>query len=844
MNIINHLSLLESAGLLSLAQVSPELEYLFRHTLVQEAAYSSLLEEDASRLHQLVGEALESLYPEKLDELAPVLGKHFEQAGDYPKAASYFERAGKKALQTYSHQEAATHFRNALRLTKEKQRQADQLAGLGEALAQMGHVEEAVQTWLEGIAHYQQLGDLENVAYLYARAGRSAWYFDTRLALELCQKGMELTQDAPESQGLALLHHETARAYYFNGKYDEALSLCNQALAMAERTGAIHVQAESLTTLGILPQLSPEERMEKLKKAVDLAESAGMLHVASRAHLNLGSALVHQLGDYRKAQEHYRRAADLARRCGAVQSELFYLTAVIDMSLATGELSEAEGELQEIERLTAMLPDRNITHPDPKVYRAWLDAYRGEWETAIRVFREAADQAAKTNNIKHQVEYSIFLVNGMLELRRLGKPVNLNEAIPYLTAALEISQTDEMATALPVIQAVCGALEAQRGNFSEARKYLSEAKKNQKREDPFPKQSPIHVMALEIAFQEKNWAEAITVFEELKRDHRDLGVFDWASVLLTAAEAYLNRSEPDDLEEAQFLLQEAGAIYTKIQSPVYLERVEALVRAVHAQKRAQVAAQRQVVQELTLAGKLQSSFLPEEPPHLPGWEIVARLRPARQTTGDYYDFIPLPDGKLGIVIADVADKGIGAALFMASSRSLLRAYAAANVDAPERVLQQTNQRITQDTPGGLFITLFYGILDPQTAELTYCNAGHNPPILLAPNGDATQILKTGIPIGIFPDANWFTRKLTFTPGSFLILYTDGVTEIPGAEGELFGEARLLSTLQNVSQSTAASAEYLLRSVLDQVDAFRGEKTQTDDLTLVIIQRSPLQASPS
>ena len=145
-------------------------------------------------------------------------------------------------------------------------------------------------------------------------------------------------------------------------------------------------------------------------------------------------------------------------------------------------------------------------------------------------------------------------------------------------------------------------------------------------------------------------------------------------------------------------------------------------------------AQQKVTQELAQAGRLQGSFLPIQPPNLPGWEIAVCLRPARSTSGDYYDFIELPNGSMGLVIADVADKGIGAALFMASTRTLLRAYTAEYDSQPDRALAAANHRITTDTHGGLFITLVYAILNPVTGELLYSNAGHNPPLLFHQSG--------------------------------------------------------------------------------------------------------------
>lgn len=837
MNVISHLSQLESAGLVSLTQVTPDVEYLFRHTLVQEAAYASLLADDASHLHRLVGEAIEILYPDRVDEMAPSLGRHFEQAGDTEKAARYYEQAGRKAHATYAHHEAAEYFHKALHLAQDPAQQARLLATLGEAQALVGQGKTAIQTWKEGIALYKQLGDLDQVAYLFARSGRVAWFSnDPRLGLELCQEGMQYVKDAPDSMGIALLLHETGRAFFFNGRLEEALPLCKQALSMSKNLNAIAVQAESLITLGILPQVPAEERMALLKQGVELAETADLIHIASRAHLNLGSAYLSQFADFIKARQHYKRAAELAQRCGALQSVIFYLIAAGDISLALGELDVAEQDLQEIERLAQLLPEDNAARNDIKSFRLWPRAFRGYWEEAIPALKEQLERAYDTHNPQKIVEHNLAIVRTALELQRLKKPIRLGEASANMEEALHYAQQSESLTHFPVLKAYSAALQAYLGNFSAARSQLGEALKAAAQQDYHEKSADLKSFALEIAFVEGSWAEAINVYLDLKQDHRYLGAFDWNRVLLLTAEAYLKRGEPGDLEEAQSLLQETSAFFTKIRAPIYLELVAELVRSARALTHAQAAAQRKVTQELAQAGRLQSSFLPEEPPLLPGWHIAARLRSARQTTGDYYDFIPLPDGKLGVVIADVADKGIGAALFMTSSRTLLRAYAAENMDAPEKVLQQANQRITQDTPGGLFITLFYGVLNPQTGELVYCNAGHNPPFLLTPDGQSQSLPKTGIPLGIFTDAAWQSQLIALQPGAFLALYTDGVTEAADPGEQLFGETRLLAAMQSAANAPAASADSMAEAVLLSVDQFRGKTAQADDLTLVIIQR--------
>jgi serine phosphatase RsbU (regulator of sigma subunit) len=240
-----------------------------------------------------------------------------------------------------------------------------------------------------------------------------------------------------------------------------------------------------------------------------------------------------------------------------------------------------------------------------------------------------------------------------------------------------------------------------------------------------------------------------------------------------------------------------------------------------------------MLQELTVAAEIQASFLPAALPRIDGWQLAATLRPARQTSGDFYDLLELPDGRLGLLIADVADKGTGAALFMALSRTLMRTYAFEYPDRPEKALHAANKRILLDSRSSMFVTLFYGILDPARGTLTYCNAGHNPPYHLSGAEEPRPLRNTGIPLGITYDATWAVATVTLAPGDRLVLYTDGLSEAHDQHAELFGVERMLEAARGCVEPSAQAMQSVL---LAAVDAFVGGAPQFDDLTVLVVVR--------
>lgn len=265
-----------------------------------------------------------------------------------------------------------------------------------------------------------------------------------------------------------------------------------------------------------------------------------------------------------------------------------------------------------------------------------------------------------------------------------------------------------------------------------------------------------------------------------------------------------------------------------------LARVETHLSLRKLQKQLQDANKR-FEQELALAGRVQASFLPKELPDISGWQLAVTLKPARETSGDFYDINPLPNGELGILVADVVGKGVGAALYMALSWTLIRTYATEYPTQPELVCEAVNRRILRDTQADMFVTVFYGVLNPATGTLIYCNAGQNPPFLIAAgkSEEAQKLSATGKPLGMFEDETWEKGMTLFASGDALVVYTDGITEAQNHQDELFGDDRLLRCARsNLGRPARDIQNAIIRNVYDFTDG----APQYDDITLVVLAR--------
>jgi sigma-B regulation protein RsbU (phosphoserine phosphatase) len=333
--------------------------------------------------------------------------------------------------------------------------------------------------------------------------------------------------------------------------------------------------------------------------------------------------------------------------------------------------------------------------------------------------------------------------------------------------------------------------------------------------------APPDLILLDINMPEMNGYE---VCERLKADEdtRDIPI-----IFISALDA------TEDKVKA-FTIGGLDYITKPFQIEEVLARVETHLALRNLQKRLQ-SANRRFEQELALAGEVQASFLPKRIPDVPGWQLAVTLKPARETSGDFYDINLLPNGELGILVADVVGKGVGAALYMALSWTLIRTYAAEYPTQPELVCETVNRRILGDTQADMFVTAFYGVLNPATGTLIYCNAGQNPPHLFdAQKGGGPQKLSaTGKPLGMFEDETWEKSVILLAREDVLVLYTDGVVEAQDVGDSTFGEDRLLRCVQS---NLGHPAQVIRDAIIADVYEFTGDARQYDDITLLVLAR--------
>ncbi len=244
----------------------------------------------------------------------------------------------------------------------------------------------------------------------------------------------------------------------------------------------------------------------------------------------------------------------------------------------------------------------------------------------------------------------------------------------------------------------------------------------------------------------------------------------------------------------------------------------------------EAASRRRLERELDLGRTIQERLLPDADPEVPGYEITGMNLPTQTISGDFFDYLELPDRHLGVAVADVSGKGVPAALLAASLQGTLRSHVE-NIYSIAAIIARANTSLCRSTEPENFATLFYGVLDPE-GPLTYVNAGHNPPLLMRATGEVERLMEGGTVVGTFEGITYVEGRTHIEPNDYLIIYTDGLTDAMHGD-EPFGEARIIET---ASRTRGAPARVMASVLITEADSFAGPGTASDDMTVVVVRR--------
>jgi tetratricopeptide (TPR) repeat protein len=536
--------------------------FIFAHGLIATTLRESLSSMRRHRLHRQVAGAIESLRPDDYAALA----YHYEKAQDPDQACQYYIKAGSQAIAVYANQEAEKYFRAAESLTSDESRQMQLLTGIGESLFRQSMYNEAIQSWKTAIEIARNQKEHDRLAILFSRTARAAWYAgDVPGGLTLCLEGMEFVPENYFSPGTAALIHETARAYFFNKKPDEALPLCHRALEMAERLDLPEVQAETLATLGVLPNQTFEEKKHHLMKAIEIAEGEHLWATAARAHLNMGGQL-QEFGEMQTARAHFLNAYEFARKMGNFSWTHDFLAAACETSMDLGDFDYVEETLPILHSFLDSIPNRDTSALYDHLLEAQLYSLKGEWEKSLALIKE--QEYAVTNSSDQGIKSRSGIINAN-SLLEIGNPKEAKQLLHQIIYDPDGNVIEEY---IPVASSLLTRAYILMNEVVSAEQLVRLIEETDTHIDNNLRK--VHVLFTQalVASARGKYDEAIIYYQKLL-DLVDKYHLRWTQGLayLRISETLTNRGKPDDHSEARSYIERAVRLFQEINAPGYEE---------------------------------------------------------------------------------------------------------------------------------------------------------------------------------------------------------------------------------------------------------------------------------
>ncbi len=543
-------------------------EYLFKHDILREVTYESVLKRLRRKYHSLVADWLINQVAGRVMEFSGLIAGHLLQADRKEEAGEFFLQAGKAALGSYANHEAEKYFRHALEQPQQDYKKAVTLAGLGEVLFRQGTKTEAVDRIKQGIEIVMNLGDLDYAASLYARMAYVQWMTDYQAAWESCQEGLSRLEGAPESPGKARLLADAGRAAFFvKIPHEQVNSLCQRAIAMAERQGDVAAKAEAEITLGMAAE-NMDQAIHIFDWVVRFCEANQLWDQARRAHGNL--AVWHL--NLETAYQHSMQAIDISLRTGNVEILLFDLRNLSFLLSSMGYMNTVVDKLREILR--------NSTVPQSRIddFLQIIDseqlAWRGEWSEALESIHRSLEESRRTTRYQEIGNYNFVLADVYLQLSIFTGLTDLSEAENAMKENIELGNR----TRFPYF--VLARLAARQGRLEEARRQLNEAIAGLSQPIGVDYEMDKMVVEVEIAQAEGRWDEAISIFRALIAKSTDFGnkVYE-ARALVRLGDALKSRDQAGDREEAEQAYRRALEMFTQMDTPGYIQVLEERLQA-------------------------------------------------------------------------------------------------------------------------------------------------------------------------------------------------------------------------------------------------------------------------
>ncbi len=564
--LIDHLEKAEQAQIIReiKKEHTSSLSFAFEHALIPGSLRESLSGLRRQRMHRQVAAAIQQLHPEDHETLA----FHYEESGDADQALVNYRLAARRALRIFANQEAEKYYRNALELCKSDEGRAEILAGLGEAAFRNGKQKDAEKAFEEAVILFRKLKNFDAMARLFSLAARAAWYMDNaKSGLELCQRGMAEMPEGIENEGMAMLLHETARAYRFNNDYERAFELSHQALAMAEKLKLAEVQADTYATIGIIETLPYEERREALQKAVEIAEKHDLLLILARARLNLASNYI-QGGDFLKANDSLKKSYEASAKFGIPYVEFFSLISLVDSYIDLGLFDEAEKLLPRLHELQTINPNPLRSELTISGEEGMIHYFRGRNKEAIEVLDNAISR------IPPGTEEDLLWRLTYLKMEIFQGIGELEKVLTLGHELLEKNQ-EQKPEILGDFYQLLFTVTARSGKVKEAREYFNSALRYMEADsDSYITKLYKQYMLAKMAAAEGKFDLAIQNFEQLILQAESVGS-PWrlARLLEDLAEALHRRKSPKDKELERQYLGRALGIYQKHKMEFLLKRV-------------------------------------------------------------------------------------------------------------------------------------------------------------------------------------------------------------------------------------------------------------------------------